>query len=186
MTWRACRPAASCSTCEWQPLEEIVGSALRGLEPAFAGHHPVRVRLPAELPLLRVDAVLLERVLVNLLENAFKYTPPGAPIEIGAAVAGATVEVWVADAGPGLPPGREERLFDTFERGAKESATPGVGLGLAICRAIVAAHGGTIRGETRPSGGARFVFALPRVEQQTIDESLDVAPEPAAGDNAQP
>jgi two-component system sensor histidine kinase KdpD len=161
---------------QWQPLEEIVGSALRGLEPVLAGRHPLRVELAPDLPLLNVDALLVERVLVNLLENAAKYTPPGATIVLGAAAAGAVVEVWVADEGPGLPPGREEQLFDKFERGAKESATPGVGLGLAICRAIVAAHGGAIRGETRPEGGARFVFTLPRGEPPAIDESLDVAP----------
>jgi len=83
------------------------------------------------------------------------------------------VEVWVADEGPGLPPGREALIFEKFERGRKESATPGVGLGLAICRAIVAAHGGTIRGETRPEGGARFVFTLPRGEPPRIERSDD-------------
>jgi two-component system sensor histidine kinase KdpD len=166
---------------QWQSLEEIIGSALRGLEPLFDGRRPLRVDLPADLPLLRADAALLERVLVNLLENAAKYTPEDAAITIGAASAGAFVEVWVADDGPGLPPGREERLFDKFERGTRESATPGVGLGLAICRAIVAAHGGSIRAERRPEGGARFVFALPRGEPPGVDETLDVA-EP--GDNA--
>ena len=157
---------------QWQPLEEVVGSALRSLGGLFAGRHPIRVSLPVDLPLLRFDAVLIERVLANLLENAAKYTPVGSAISIGAAAAPASVEVWVADEGPGLPPGREERLFEKFERGRKESATPGVGLGLAICRAIVAAHGGTIRGETRPEGGARFVFTLPRGEPPRIDEPV--------------
>jgi two-component system sensor histidine kinase KdpD len=161
---------------QWQPLEEIVGSALRGLEPLFDGRHPLQVRLPSDLPLLRLDALLMERVFVNLLENAAKYTPEGAAVTIGATVAEGVVEAWVADDGPGLPPGREESLFEMFERGARESATPGVGLGLAICRAIVAAHGGTIRGETRPGGGARFVLTLPRGEPPVVDESLDVAP----------
>ena len=160
---------------QWQPLEEVVGSALRSLGGLFAGRHPIRVSLPVDLPLLRFDAVLIERVLANLLENAAKYTPVGSAISIGAAATLASVEVWVADEGPGLPPGREERLFEKFERGRKESATPGVGLGLAICRAIVVAHGGTIRGETRPEGGARFVFTLPRGEPPRIDEPADEA-----------
>ena len=160
---------------QWQPLEEVVGSALRSLGGLFAGRHPIRVSLPADLPLLRFDAVLIERVLANLLENAAKYTPAGSAISIGAAAALEWVEVWVADEGPGLPPGREERLFEKFERGRKESATPGVGLGLAICRAIVVAHDGTIRGETRPEGGARFVFTLPRGEPPRIDDPADDA-----------
>jgi two-component system, OmpR family, sensor histidine kinase KdpD len=160
---------------QWQPLEEVVGSALRSLGGLFAGRHPIRVSLPADLPLLRFDAVLVERVLANLLENAAKYTPAGSAISIGAAASRDWVEVWVADEGPGLPPGREERLFEKFERGRKESATPGVGLGLAICRAIVLAHDGTIRGETRVEGGARFVFTLPRGEPPRIDEPADDA-----------
>ncbi|MCK9688393.1 DUF4118 domain-containing protein [Scleromatobacter humisilvae] len=158
---------------QWQPLEEVVGSALRSLGALFAGRHPIRVALPPGLPLLRFDAVLIERVLANLLENAAKYTPAGSAVSVGAATAGDVVQVWVADEGPGLPPGREALMFEKFERGRRESATPGVGLGLAICRAIVAAHGGTIRGETRPEGGARFAFTLPRGEPPRIDEPAD-------------
>jgi two-component system sensor histidine kinase KdpD len=158
---------------QWQPLEEVVGSALRSLGALFAGRHPIKVRLPPDLPLLQFDAVLIERVLANLLENAAKYTPEGSAITIGAAASRDSVEVWVADEGPGLPPGREELIFEKFERGRKESATPGVGLGLAICRAIVVAHGGTIRGETRAEGGARFVFTLPRGDPPRMDEPGD-------------
>ena len=163
---------------QWQPLEEVVGSALRGFGgpgSSFAGKHPIRVQLPPDLPLLDFDAVLIERVLANLLENAAKYTPSGAAITIGATPANGSIEVWVADEGPGLPPGREELIFEKFERGRKESATPGVGLGLAICRAIVAAHGGTIRGETRPQGGARFVFTLARGEPPAFAPPADDA-----------
>ena len=160
---------------QWQPLEEVVGSALRSLGGLFAGRHPIKVALPADLPLLQFDAVLIERVLANLLENAAKYTPAGSAISVGAAATQQSVEVWVADEGPGLPPGREELIFEKFERGRKESATPGVGLGLAICRAIVVAHGGSIRGETRPEGGARFVFTLPRGDPPRIDEPADDA-----------
>jgi two-component system sensor histidine kinase KdpD len=160
---------------QWQPLEEVVGSALRSLGGLFVGRHPIKVALPAGLPLLQFDAVLIERVLANLIENAAKYTPVGSAISVGASATRQSVEVWVADEGPGLPPGREELIFEKFERGRKESAMPGVGLGLAICRAIVSAHGGTIRGESRAEGGARFVFTLPRGEPPRIEEPADDA-----------
>ena len=168
---------------QWQPLEEVVGSALRGFSEALAGR-PVRVSLPEDLPLVHIDAVLIERVLANLLENAAKYTPAGSAIDIGARAAGEAIELWVDDHGPGLPKGREEELFKKFERGQKESATPGVGLGLAICRAIAQAHGGSITGGNRTategdSGGARFTLRLPRGEPPAAP-ALD---EPAAADN---
>lgn len=123
---------------------------------------PVDVRLAPELPLLEFDAVLIERVLCNLLENAAKYTPPGTPIAIEAHSETDFVVISVDDHGPGLPSGREAALFDKFERGRRENATAGVGLGLAICRAIVQAHGGSISARTRAQGGASFTFSLPR------------------------
>jgi two-component system sensor histidine kinase KdpD len=163
---------------EWQPLEEVVGSALAACAPALQGR-PVRVMLADDLPLLQLDAVLFERVIVNLLENAAKYTPAGSAVELSATASSSSVSLFVDDHGPGLPPGREEALFDKFERGSKESATPGVGLGLAISRAIVQAHGGTIRGENRPgpSGieGARFIIELPRGEPPPDDGSSSLA-----------
>ncbi|WP_288380004.1 DUF4118 domain-containing protein [uncultured Massilia sp.] len=145
---------------EWQALEELVGGALRASRVALR-HHQVTVRLPSNIPLLRFDAVLIERVLCNLLENAAKYTPGGSRIEVSAALRKDLVDVMVYDNGLGLPPGSEERMFDKFTRGERESALPGVGLGLAICRAIVEAHGGTIRACASPLGGAGFVFSLP-------------------------
>ncbi|MFL6662883.1 MAG: two-component system sensor histidine kinase KdpD [Rhizobacter sp.] len=152
---------------QWLPIEEVVGGALKAMGPALdAGR--VRVSLPAELPLLHADAVLMERVLCNLLENALKYTPPGSPIGIGAGASSSVIRLTVDDRGPGLPRGREESIFQMFERGRRESATAGVGLGLAICRAIVEAHGGTIRGESRPDGGARFTVELPRGEAPAL------------------
>ncbi|MBI5259152.1 MAG: two-component system sensor histidine kinase KdbD [Burkholderiales bacterium] len=165
---------------QWQPLEEVVGSAIKAMTGVLDPQR-VRVRLPDELPLLHIDAVLIERVLCNLLENAVKYTPAGSAIEIGAHASSDRVAVTVDDHGPGLPKGREEAIFQLFERGRKESATPGVGLGLAICRAIVQAHGGTIRGETRATGGARFTFELPRGEPPALDHIEDtLATEPGA------
>lgn len=149
----------------WQPLEEVVGSALAACRPVLQGR-PVTVTLADGLPLLSLDAVLFERVLVNLLENAARYTPAGSALAIHAEALDDSVRLVVDDHGPGLPPGREEALFEKFERGDRESATPGVGLGLAISRAIVQAHGGTIRGANRLEAGrvagARFTIELPR------------------------
>jgi two-component system sensor histidine kinase KdpD len=156
---------------QWQPLEEIVGSALMATAAPLAAHS-VSAVLPDDLPLIEIDAVLIERVLCNLLENAAKFTPAGTHIRISAAVRGSEVDVWVDDSGPGFPKGREEAIFEKFERGARESATPGVGLGLAICRAIVAAHGGSIHAENRAGGGARFVFSLPRGMPPTTAEEI--------------
>ncbi|RQP26111.1 two-component system sensor histidine kinase KdpD [Piscinibacter terrae] len=148
---------------QWLPLEELVGSALQAMAPSLDVSR-VKVVLAADLPLVQVDAVLMERVFCNLLENAHKYTPPGSPIEISAVADSQQVRIMVDDRGPGLPRGREETIFEMFERGRKESSTAGVGLGLAICRAIVQAHGGRIRAENRANQGARFCIELPRGE----------------------
>jgi two-component system sensor histidine kinase KdpD len=145
---------------EWQPLEETVGVALIRLQERL-GEHLVTVKLPSDLPLVPLDEVLVEQVFVNLLENAAKYTSVGTPIEISATTADGFVLVDVADRGPGLPPGEEDRIFDKFHRAAKATASGGIGLGLTICRGIVTAHGGRIWAENRPGGGAVFHFTLP-------------------------
>jgi two-component system sensor histidine kinase KdpD len=157
---------------DWQSLEEIAGSAFKELEPALSGH-PVKVELPADLPLLRCDPLLMERVLVNLLENAAKYTPAGTPIGVSAEAEQAQLRIEVWDEGPGLPPGKERAVFGQFVRGEKESVIPGVGLGLSICEAIVTAHDGKIWAENRRPHGARFILTLP------LDEQPDIAPEPS-------
>ncbi len=162
---------------QWQSRVELGGSEIQAMHAALQGH-AVQVELPEDLPLLEFDAALIERVLVNLLENAVKYTPDGSNILIGATLNGSNVDIRVEDNGPGLTPGKEEIIFNKFERGTKESATPGVGLGLAICRAIVEAHGGHIHAENRSQGGARFVFSLPRGIPPVL-EPLENAAEPA-------
>ncbi|HTR57541.1 MAG TPA: sensor histidine kinase KdpD [Casimicrobiaceae bacterium] len=160
---------------QWTPLEEIVGSVLSRLTPMLADH-PVSVALPADLPLINVDPVLIEQVFANLLENAVKYTPPGTPIEISARRPAGRIAVEVADSGPGIPPGEETKLFDKFYRLQREAAQSGVGLGLAICKAIIAAHGGTISAANRATGGAIFRFELPAGEPPTVEAE----PVPAA------
>ena len=145
---------------QWQPLEEVVGAALEATR-AMLQRHTVVVQLPRDLPLIKFDAVAIERVLVNLLENVSKYTPSGSTVTLSALVTGEELSVSVADNGPGLPVGREEAVFQKFTRGERESATPGVGLGLAICRAIIESHQGRISAAQRPGGGAVFTFTLP-------------------------
>ncbi len=147
---------------EWQPLEEVVGSALRRLDDRLIGRE-VRVALPRELPLVPIDGTLVEQALVNLLENAVKYTPAGSPIEIRARAEDAEAIVEVADRGEGIPAGEESRIFEKFYRSEQSKKTGGAGLGLAICQAIVQAHGGRIWAENRHGGGAVFRFSLPIV-----------------------
>lgn len=145
---------------EWHPLEEVVGAALAQLERQLT-RYTVVTRLPSELVQVPLDDVLIEQVLVNLLENAVKYTPVGSTIEIEATVNDHEATLAVADRGPGLAAGEELRIFDKFYRGARVGRPNGVGLGLAICRAIVDAHGGRIWAGPRPGGGTVFAFALP-------------------------
>jgi two-component system sensor histidine kinase KdpD len=149
---------------DWQSVEEVVGSAIRAARTSL-GNTVVQTALAADLPLVEFDAVLIERVLVNLLENATKYG--AAPIVVGARAEPGTLVLTVRDHGPGLPAallGHEQKLFDKFTRGEAESATPGVGLGLAICKAVVSAHGGDIAAGNALGGGAEFSVTLPRRE----------------------
>lgn len=147
---------------EWQSIEELVGAALADLREPLAAHR-VTVDSLSDLPLVECDGVLIERVLCNLLENAAKYTPAGSSLRLSAAVQDGELRVAVADDGPGVEPGAERRIFEKFTRGDRESATPGVGLGLAVCEAIVSAHRGRIWVEQAPGqeSGAQFVFTLP-------------------------
>lgn len=167
---------------QWVPLEEVVGSALSACATQL-GPRATSVDLAADLPLLHLDSVLFERVLVNLLENAAKYSPPTTAIDISAKTVSGNVVLTVEDDGPGLPSGKEEAIFDKFERGNKESATPGVGLGLAICRAIVQAHGGTIVAGNRDPAGARFTITLP-MGHPPLDDGSHAAMDGAAGGGA--
>lgn len=154
---------------EWQPVEEVMGASVAAAQAQLDGHR-LSVHVEPGLPLLEFDAVLIERVLVNLLENAAKYAPPPADIRIDAVRAGEFVELSVADSGPGLPTENVQSLFGMFVRGRHESSTPGVGLGLAICKTIVEAHGGTMRAANRSEGGARFAFSLLVGSPPAIDE----------------
>ncbi|MBI5301990.1 MAG: sensor histidine kinase KdpD [Chloroflexi bacterium] len=146
---------------EWNSLEEVIGAALARLDSRLRGR-TVTTCLPDTLPLVPFDSVLIEQVLINLLENAIKYTPPASPIEINASVVGEHVVVQVADHGPGIAPGDEERIFDKFYRAPGVTNSGGVGLGLTVCRGIVQAHDGKIWVANRAEGGAVFHVQLPR------------------------
>jgi two-component system sensor histidine kinase KdpD len=154
---------------EWHSIEEVVGAALGRFGKALA-HRTVTVRVPADLPLVPMDDVLIEQVLINLVDNALKYTPPESPIEVSAEDTGAAVLIELADRGPGLPPGEERRIFEKFHRAEVTPPVRGAGLGLAICRGIVQAHGGRIWAENRPGGGVAVRFTLPLKEAPPILE----------------
>ncbi len=145
---------------EWQPLEEVIGSALHHLDRRLQGH-PVKVSVPPDVPMVEIDATGMEQVLTNLLDNAVEYTPSNSPIEITASARDGSVVLEVADHGPGIPPGTERRVFDKFFRASAGESRRGIGLGLAICRGIVEGHGGTIVAANRDGGGAIFRIALP-------------------------
>ena len=153
---------------DWNVLEEVVGTALTRVGARLAGH-PVSTAFPQDLPLLLVDGVLIEQVLVNLLENAAKYSPAGSPIEVTAAVNDGAILTEVADRGHGIPQGEEARIFEKFYR-VHPDREGGVGLGLTICRGIIDAHGGRIWAENRSGGGAVFRFTLPTEKDQPAVE----------------
>jgi two-component system sensor histidine kinase KdpD len=144
-----------------QAIDEVIGVALYRLEKQLVGRS-IETSVPEDVPLAAFDPVLLEQVLINLLENAVKYTPEGSPIEIFVRREGAQILVEVADHGPGVPAGEEEKVFERLYRGdGDRRAAGGVGLGLTICRAIITAHDGNIWLKNRPGGGASVRFTLP-------------------------
>lgn len=158
---------------EPQVFEEIVGAAIARVEP-FIGTRRINVVIPPDLPLLDVDALLVEQLLINLLENAIRYTPTDRSIDLVASSARGKVQVSVRDNGPGIPPGDEEKVFEKFYRGASHAhdSARGVGLGLAICKAVIEAHGGKIVAKNREKGGADFTFSLP-VSHQSLDANTE-------------
>ena len=155
---------------EWQPIDEVIGSAARLCKP-ITQHHKIDIEIAPNLPLIHFDAVLIERVLVNLIDNAVKYGRN--QIHISAAVMQQHLNVTVTDNGMGIPLGMEDKFFDKFMRGQKESATHGVGLGLAICKAIIEAHQGNIWASNLANqSGAKIQFTLPLGNAPSTIEEL--------------
>jgi len=145
---------------QWYAPEEIIGGALRRLDKKLAGRQ-INIQMANNLALIHIDAVLLQQVMVNLLDNADKYSPAGLPIDISVQTTPPGLSITVADRGPGIPEGLLHKVFDKFFRVNAESAQSGVGLGLSICRAIIEAHGGDIQAINRSGGGALLQLHLP-------------------------
>jgi len=146
-------------------LQDLIGTSLEEVSSRL-GDRSIVLDVPDDLPLVSMDFVLIERVLVNVIDNALKYSPPGSPIEIHAHMAGAFVEITVADRGVGVPPEDLTRIFDKFYRVQRPENVNGTGLGLAIGKGIVDAHGGFISAENRPGGGTIITIALPAEVQE--------------------
>jgi two-component system sensor histidine kinase KdpD len=145
---------------DWHSVEEVVGCAIRRVETLFT-RRKVTIAVDQRLPLVSIDELLVEQMLVNLLENAAKYSPEGSPIDIDVRFDEGQLRIAVADRGPGVAASDRERVFRKFERGVSKSAGHGAGLGLAICRAVAQLHGGDIVVSNRVGGGAEFVASLP-------------------------
>lgn len=145
---------------DWVALDEVIGGALKSLE-ALLPAEAVQLDLPQEMVLLQADSPLLERVFANLLENALKYAGRARAIGIRARALPGNIRIEVWDDGPGITSGSEQHIFEKFTRGNEESSIPGVGMGLAICRAIVMLHHGEISATNWPEGGACFTVQLP-------------------------
>jgi two-component system sensor histidine kinase KdpD len=158
---------------EWHSLEEVVGAALERFGAALADR-TVRVDVSA-VPFAPLDDILMTQVVFNLVENAIKYTPADGPIEIRAAREGGGVTLEISDRGPGVPEGAEQRVFEKFYRAVEPGSPRGMGLGLAICKGVVEAHGGTITAINRVGGGLTFKIWLP-VEGQPPEVRADEGP----------
>ena len=154
-------------------IADVVGSALRRTSRLLADHQ-VTTDLPADLPLLRADFVLLEQVLVNLLENAARYAPSATTVEIAGRAGSDAFVLEVRDRGPGIPAEKAKRIFDRFYRAPDAAPGKGVGLGLAVAKGFVEAMGGTIAAVDRPGGGTVFRLSFPAelVTAATAEEAL--------------
>ncbi len=164
--------SAGLTRAEWQSLEELVGTALRYNEHRL-GPWRITIDMPPDLPLMFLDGQLIVQLLSNLLENASKYTPEGTSIRVAAVSSNGRVLLSVEDDGPGFGAKDPEALFEKFERGQEEGHVSGVGLGLAICRAIARLHGGEIRASNRPTGGARYEITLPLEPEKLVKEPVN-------------
>jgi two-component system sensor histidine kinase KdpD len=154
---------------ERHPMEEVIGSALHRLERRLEQHR-ITTHLPATLSMVPMDAILIEQVFINLIDNAVAYAPPEGAIEISVMPSNGMIVCEIADRGPGVQPGDEQRIFEKFYRGTPKREG-GLGLGLTICQGIIEAHGGRIWAENRPGGGAIVRFTLPLDDYQDVESA---------------
>ena len=159
-------------TRDWTAMNEIVGSVLGRLRDNLAAHRVI-VNLPDDLPLVRIDATLIEQALANLLENAAKHTPPGTVVQLRAHRKGNALCMTVEDYGGGLPEHDVERVFEKFHHGSVEGGGGGMGLGLAICRAIIRLHDGKAWAESLPAGGTAFHFTIPLEKPPSVPAEIE-------------
>lgn len=151
---------------QWNVIEDVVGSAIQSMEPAF-DRNGLKLEIAPDIPALMMDSLLIEHVLINLMENAIRYSPPAGLIEIVACEEGRSLRVEVLDHGPGIPAGDEKLVFEKFyHKGTGYNRNGGVGLGLSICNAIIRLHNGLIWAENRRDGGAKFIFTLPLEKEE--------------------
>jgi two-component system sensor histidine kinase KdpD len=148
-------------------MQDLIGIALERLDRRLV-NRPVVTNIQPGLPLIHLDETLFVQVIVNLIDNSLKYSPDGSPIEIDASASQSEVILQVSDHGAGIPPAELESIFSKFHR-LSSGADSGIGLGLAICRGIVEAHGGKITAGNRPEGGAVFTVSLPQNDTQKVD-----------------
>jgi two-component system sensor histidine kinase KdpD len=162
---------------EWHVLDELVEGAVRRVEPLLAGRK-LDLHLAQDLPPIAVDGVQLQQVLVNLLDNAIKFSPPDSTIRLTAALAGDSLEVHVSNTGEGVPPNELDRIFDRFYRvqSGRSSGPPGTGLGLAICKGIVEAHGGSIVAQSVPGKETTILFRIPLTSWPTAGDRGESEP----------
>ena len=152
---------------EWCDMQDIIGVAISRLEESL-GTRLVDIKVQNDLPLVKVDFILIEQVLVNLMDNALKYSEPGTEIAVEALPKGQEIEVTVADRGPEIPEEDIERIFDKFYRLQSPRLVSGTGLGLAICKGFVEAHGGKIWAANQPGRGVEMKFTLPLEDQPPV------------------
>jgi K+-sensing histidine kinase KdpD len=143
---------------DWHDVEEILAGVVERLDPRG---DRVRLTVPDALPLARVDYVMVEQIVANLLDNALKYSPADDPVDVTAGAPNGQLRIEVTDRGPGIPPSEAARIFDKFYRAAPGAGAPGTGLGLAIARGLAQAHGGDVTCAPRPDGGSIFAVCLP-------------------------
>jgi signal transduction histidine kinase len=145
----------------------MAGDVIEATQPTFEGRHQIlKNNVPEKLPSIWVDVDMIRRVLINLMENASKFSLPEGNIELGAKRDGDWVQVWVTDDGPGIPFADQDRIFDKFTRLKGENGPSGLGIGLAFCRLAVQGHGGKVWVESKPGQGSKFLLTLPLVKQK--------------------